>query len=514
MIVGIDDKISPGDIRLTRGVLKRKIYDEWLYKLPMFSYVLNVSRKKYGKVIGFVKTIKYFYKKFPFIRLRFLPKQWYFFKSIFIDKREINILKGGNKSGKTYAVLASALYYAFFKPNAKIWIVMVDFNLGYDVIVERMKNVIGSEFKLLKEELIYYFVNKSRIVFKSSASDLDAFQSASVDFVVFDERPPEEVFKECYARTIDTKGQVAISYTPVGFSNGTNIDWIYDKFIGENRSWDDDEFIVIETSTLENRFNVSTKKVEKIKSMSEEEYLVRVYGAYVNSSGIFDLTNADKLVVNPKNIYGVAMVDDNVVFTSERLGTTIEVYSEYPNLLSFVGVDIASGIGKDYSVALGYTYNGKLIFCLYSNQCELSVFVKKLLFVLSKYAPNSILFFERNGVGLAFYELIKDKNVGIFKSGRLEGISATREFKRQSVALLKALISKGQIELNSWIYDELKYFSSDGSKIFSRKRDDFTSALFLIVKNINDLVNVDVSFDFDYSKNKNVNIDLRRYSLL
>ena len=64
----------------------------------------------------------------------------------------------------------------------------------------RIKNVLGGS---------------SVIGFKSCDQGREKFQGASLDFVWFDEEPPEDVYRECRMRVMDRQGEVFGTMTPL-----------------------------------------------------------------------------------------------------------------------------------------------------------------------------------------------------------------------------------------------------------------------------------------------------------
>ena len=66
--------------------------------------------------------------------------------------------------------------------------------------------------------------NGSTIHFKSYDSGPDKFQAEGVKGIWLDEEPPEMIFSECLARTIDTEGLLWMTMTPL---KGRN--WVYKR---------------------------------------------------------------------------------------------------------------------------------------------------------------------------------------------------------------------------------------------------------------------------------------------
>lgn len=62
------------------------------------------------------------------------------------------------------------------------------------------------------------------VFFLSYDQDQDAWAGGAVDFVWLDEEPPEDISREAFARTIDTRGQILRTLTPL-----SGMGWIYDQ---------------------------------------------------------------------------------------------------------------------------------------------------------------------------------------------------------------------------------------------------------------------------------------------
>jgi len=55
----------------------------------------------------------------------------------------------------------------------------------------------------------------STIIFKSYEQGWAAFTGRAIEFIWCDEEPPEDVYAECCVRTMTTKGQIALTFTPL-----------------------------------------------------------------------------------------------------------------------------------------------------------------------------------------------------------------------------------------------------------------------------------------------------------
>jgi phage terminase large subunit-like protein len=78
---------------------------------------------------------------------------------------------------------------------------------------------------------VVYFTNGSELHFLSADMKQRRLQGASVDLVIMDETPIEEVFQELQARVMDRRGRVIMVFAPVEEeANSRNrIQWIFDQ---------------------------------------------------------------------------------------------------------------------------------------------------------------------------------------------------------------------------------------------------------------------------------------------
>jgi len=63
-----------------------------------------------------------------------------------------------------------------------------------------------------------------RIFFLSYDMDRSKWQGAGVDLIWLDEEPPEDIFNECLARIVTTRGSIVLTFTPV-----EGVGWWYDR---------------------------------------------------------------------------------------------------------------------------------------------------------------------------------------------------------------------------------------------------------------------------------------------
>jgi len=503
MIYGIGYEVPPEIVRQARKEIKKILYDNFLYKTEEFRKVYEVAKRKYGgKVMPFVRTIAYFRKRYPFLRMRLHRKQWLFMWELFVNRREIVIAKGGNKSGKTTAVVYAVICKALQSPRSVIWVVTINYDMNRNIIARKVEELIGDKKKarlVVRNNTLKLFGRT--IELKSSQSEDDAFQSASVDLVAFDERPLRStVFDECYARTIDTRGQVIMAYTPL-----KEIDFVYDYFIAQNKRFDDERFAIIEMATTENKFVDLEDKIRAI-SADEDEYQARILGYYRieldmvrigenELKQIIRYPSSRMMLVTDASTGRVEEIEipsneDPFELFRKREGSfsVFEVFRDYKyanvsdyNNQIVIGVDVAGGVGKDFSVALFYSRVGFLHGALFSNNESVSAFSRHLIHVIRKYyGIYPLLVFERNGLGLALYEIMLSLGFSNFyrppQSKRLPGVYISNDDKTARVHVLRDMITKSKIDIHYRMAKELADFRIRKNQ----KPEDFISATLLL----------------------------------
>lgn len=155
---------------------------------------------------------------------------------------------GGNRSGKTECGAVEAVWWARGihpyrknRNNVSGWVVSVSYEVQRDVAQlkvlsylkkEWIANIVMQSGKRDSAEygIIDYIVVKnvfggfSKIGFKSIDQGREKFQGASLDFVWFDEEPPQDIYDECRMRVLDRKGEIWGTMTPL-----KGLTWVYDE---------------------------------------------------------------------------------------------------------------------------------------------------------------------------------------------------------------------------------------------------------------------------------------------
>lgn len=119
----------------------------------------------------------------------------------------------------------------------------------------------------------------STLCFKSCEMGREKFQGASLDFVWFDEEPPEDIYDECCMRVIDRKGDVFGTMTPL-----KGMTYVYDR-IYMNSACDPE--IWHETMEWADNPYLDEGEIARASSCLDEASLEsRRYGKFAAKSGL------------------------------------------------------------------------------------------------------------------------------------------------------------------------------------------------------------------------------------
>ena len=170
----------------------------------------NTGRKKHKKQLAFHKCKK--------------RNRWVF---------------GGNRSGKTECGAVEAVWMARgnhpYRKNRKNvfgWVVSLTSQVQRDVAQQKILHYLRPDWI---EEIVMtsgrrdspasgiidqirvknVFGGVSVIGFKSCDQGRERFQGSSLDFVWFDEEPPQDIYEECVMRVLDRKGDIFGTMTPL-----------------------------------------------------------------------------------------------------------------------------------------------------------------------------------------------------------------------------------------------------------------------------------------------------------
>lgn len=227
---------------------------------------------------------------------------------------------GGNRTGKTECGAVECVWlargnhpYKQNKPNVSGWVVSLSHQVQRDVAQNKILHYIDPSWIVetvmlngrkssADNGIIDYILIKnvfggtSKIGFKSCDQGREKFQGTSLDFVWFDEEPPEDIYKECRMRVIDRKGDIFGTMTPL-----KGLTWVYNTiFLNENNdkevwcefiSWKDNPFLD------ENEIQMLTS------ILSKDELESRCDGKFSSNGGlVYSEFDENINVIEPFNI--------------------------------------------------------------------------------------------------------------------------------------------------------------------------------------------------------------------
>jgi len=208
---------------------------------------------------------------------------------------------GGNRSGKTECGAVETIWLARgihpYRENRKDvfgWVVSLSTKVQKEVAQDKILKYLDKSFiheiimntgKKNSPEygIIDTIVIKniygglSRVSFKSCEEGREKFQGTSLDFVWFDEEPPEDIYNECKMRVLDKCGDIFGTMTPLKGQT-----YIYDQiYLNSNN---DPEVFCLFMEWADNPY-LSKEELKRLTcSMSEEELTSRRYGKFLNNN--------------------------------------------------------------------------------------------------------------------------------------------------------------------------------------------------------------------------------------
>ena len=168
----------------------------------------------------------------------------------------------------------------------------------------------------------------STLCFKSCEMGREKFQGASLDFVWFDEEPPEDVYDECCMRVIDRKGDVFGTMTPL-----KGMTFVYDRIYmnsardpeiwHETMEWADNPYLdkaeIERASACMDSLTLESRRYGKFAAKSglvypEFDESVHVIEPFEVPALWQDRLSIDPGLNNPTSCHWYAVDGDGVVF--------------------------------------------------------------------------------------------------------------------------------------------------------------------------------------------------------
>ena len=204
---------------------------------------------------------------------------------------------GGNRTGKTECGAIETIWlslgihpYKSNKQQTECWVVSLSRRVQKEVAqskilkylpINSIVDITMTEGKKTSPEsgiiecilVKNKFGNTSKIWFKSCEEGREKFQGASLDFVWFDEEPPEDIYRECQMRVLDKKGEIFGTMTPL-----KGLTFIYDEIYLNSKQ--DPETFYIFISWNDNPF-LKPEEIDRLsKTLSNDEIESRKHGRF------------------------------------------------------------------------------------------------------------------------------------------------------------------------------------------------------------------------------------------
>lgn len=210
---------------------------------------------------------------------------------------------GGNRSGKTECGAVEAVWLARgnhpfkqCKDSLSGWVVSLSTQVQRDVAQQKVLSYLdkswiseivmtsgskgSAEFGIIDYIMVKnVFGGLSRIGFKSCEAGREKFQGTSLDFVWFDEEPPQDIYEECRMRVLDRQGEIFGTMTPL-----KGLTWVYDEiYLNKSKN---PEVWYINMEWGDNPYLCEAEVEQMSRSLSEESLRSRRYGEFFSSSGL------------------------------------------------------------------------------------------------------------------------------------------------------------------------------------------------------------------------------------
>ncbi len=265
---------------------------------------------------------------------------------------------GGNRSGKTECGAAECVFLARgvhpYRENRKNvfgWVVSLTSQVQRDVAQRKILGYLRPDWiedivmtsgrkdapmsGIIDQILVKnVFGGTSVIGFKSCEMGRERFQGSSLDFVWFDEEPPEDIYEECCMRVIDRKGDIFGTMTPL-----KGLTFVYEKIYLNPK--DDPEIWYEFMEWADNPFLPKEEIAHLEGIMDEESLLSRRYGKFSSRAGL----------VYPEFDEGVHVIDPFEVPPSWQDAISIDPGLRNPLSAHWYAAD---GDGNVYVVAEHY----------------------------------------------------------------------------------------------------------------------------------------------------------------
>ncbi|MGN0818992.1 MAG: terminase large subunit domain-containing protein [Christensenellaceae bacterium] len=210
---------------------------------------------------------------------------------------------GGNRSGKTECGAVEAVYMArgihpYRKNRESVfgWVVSLSTQVQRDVAQKKILHYLNPDWivdivmlqgrkdspqnGVIDQITIKNVFGKNSVIgFKSCDQGREKFQGSSLDFVWFDEEPPQDIYEECKMRVLDRNGDVFGTMTPL-----KGLTFIYDEiYLNKYNSKE----VWYEFMEWADNPYLDKKEIKKLsESLSDDALESRRFGRFRSATGL------------------------------------------------------------------------------------------------------------------------------------------------------------------------------------------------------------------------------------
>lgn len=343
---------------------------------------------------------------------------------------KIFTIKAKRQVGKSFLAENELLRFAINYPGSVNCIVEPTLGQSRKVFKELVQAVIDSDILRRKNETLLEleFNNGSSILFRSG-EQMDSLRGFSVSgLLVLDEAAylKDEVFEIIKPTTDVWNAPILIISTP-RFREGFFYECFKKGFDGNfSKYYQSFDWALEDTSMLLSEDKLEMYRLTTSKNKFRTEYL----GEFADDDGCL-FNNISNCIIDKK--------------------------PEYHNL--YIGVDWATGSGKDYTCITALNENGQMVFIKYFNDKTPTEQVDLLTNIFTEYQGFiKIVQVEQNSIGSVFYDMLVRKNPKI----RIIRFLTTNKSKADIVNKLQAALENEKIGLlkDDKLLNELRLYEA------------------------------------------------------
>ena len=343
---------------------------------------------------------------------------------------KIFTIKAKRQVGKSFLAENELLRFAINYPGSVNCIVEPTLGQSRKVFKELVQAVIDSDILRRKNETLLEleFNNGSSILFRSG-EQMDSLRGFSVSgLLVLDEAAylKDEVFEIIKPTTDVWNAPILIISTP-RFREGFFYECFKKGFDGNfSKYYQSFDWALEDTSVLLSEDKLEMYRLTTSKNKFRTEYL----GEFADDDGCL-FNNISNCIIDKK--------------------------PEYHNL--YIGVDWATGSGKDYTCITALNENGQMVFIKYFNDKTPTEQVDLLTNIFTEYQGFiKIVQVEQNSIGSVFYDILVKRNPKL----RIVKFLTTNKSKAAIVNKLQAALENEKIGIlkDDKLLNELRLYEA------------------------------------------------------